>query len=175
MDRTKLLAFIREAGRTAKGPGRIYLVGGATALLLEIREQTIDIDLKLDPEPKAIFEAIAILKERLSINVELASPDQFLPPLPGWRDRSEFITRSGPVDFFHYDFYSQVLSKLLRGHEKDLVDAHALVALGKVALPKLDSLFRQIQSDLIRYPSIDAASYQVRVAEFIAEQSKEER
>lgn len=142
-------------------------------LLAFIREQTIDIDLKLDSEPKAISEAIAVLKERLSINVELASPDQFLPPLPGWRDRSEFITRSAPVDFFHYDLYSQVLSKVLRGHQKDISDARAFVNLGKVDLSRLASLFQEIESELIRYPAIDAASYRKRVEDFIESNAKQ--
>lgn len=174
LDRTKLLAFIRETGKAAKGPGRIYLVGGATALLLEIREQTIDIDLKLDPEPKAIFESIAILKERLSINVELASPDQFLPPLPGWRERSEFITRSGQVDFFHYDLYSQILSKILRGHQKDLSDAEAFFERGKLSAARLASLFQEIRGDLIRYPAIDVSAYEHRVEEFLKALPQEE-
>ena len=33
-----------------------------------------------------IFQAIAKLKRELNINIELASPQDFLPLLPGWRD-----------------------------------------------------------------------------------------
>jgi len=167
LDRPKLETFIREIGRSAQGPGRIYLVGGATALLLNIRAQTIDIDIKLDPEPKAIFESIAKLKERLNVNVELASPDQFLPALPGWQDRSEFITRSGPVDFFHYDFYSQILAKILRGHRNDLGDVHALVARGRISLPLLLELFEVVRPQLVRYPAIDAPQFRDKVEAFV--------
>src|SRR5688572_23862143 len=110
-DKTKLLGFIEEIGRRARGPGRVYLVGGATSLLLGIREQTIDIDIKLAPEPPGVFEAIASLKERLGVSVELAAPDEFLPPLPDWEERSEFIARNGQVEFLHYDFYGQCLAK----------------------------------------------------------------
>src|SRR5579862_2449415 len=116
VDPEKLATFMDEIGRAASGRGRVYLVGGSTALLFGIRDQTLDIDIKLDPEPQGIFEAIATLKERLSINVELASPDHFIPPLPGWEERSEFIATSGPVDFYHYDLYGQTLAKILRGH-----------------------------------------------------------
>ncbi|MES1147367.1 MAG: hypothetical protein ABUL49_01315, partial [bacterium] len=77
LDKAKLFRFMEEIGRRATSPGRIYLVGGATALLLDVRSQTIDIDIKLDPEPGGVFEAISTLKEALSVNVELASPDQF--------------------------------------------------------------------------------------------------
>lgn len=136
-------------------------------MLLGIRNQTIDIDLKLDPEPLAVFEAIAKIKERLAINVELASPDLFLPPLPGWQERSEFIVRSGLVDFFHYDFYGQALAKLLRGYATDLGDARAYVALGKVDLRRLWELFERIRGELIRYPSIDAESYERAVLQFV--------
>jgi hypothetical protein len=170
LDRKKLDAFIREVGLRAQGPGRVYLVGGATALLLNIRQQTIDIDLKLDPEPRAIFEAIALLKEKLELNVELAAPDQFLPPLPGWIDRSEFIVRSGQVDFYHYDFYSQVLSKLLRGHAKDLADAEAIVALRSLDLRRLRELFESIEGGLVRYPAISHEEFRRRVMQFIEDQ-----
>lgn len=167
----KLSEFMRQIGASAQGPGRVYLVGGSTALLLGIRDQTIDIDLKLDPEPKAIFESIALLKERLDVNVELASPDQFFPALPGWKERSEFITRSGQVEFFHYDFYAQALAKILRGHSKDISDARALVKLGKVAPAKLKELFQETKPGLIRYPAISAADFEARVDRFVEEVS----
>ena len=60
---------MRELAAAARGPGKVYLTGGATALLLDFREQTIDIDLKLDPEPAGVFEAIARLKDRLELNI----------------------------------------------------------------------------------------------------------
>ncbi len=156
-------------GNSAEGPGRIYLVGGSTALLLGVRAQTIDIDIKLDPEPKGVFESIARLKESLSLNVELASPDQFIPPLPGWQGRSEFIGRWGQVDFFHYDFYAQALSKILRGHDKDLSDAKALVSLGKVVPSLLIKYFLAIQPDLLRYPAINPHDFESRVNRFVME------
>lgn len=79
VDRATLERFLAELGRRARGPGRVYLTGGATALLYGWRPATVDVDLKLDPEPAGAFEAIAGLKEELDLNVELASPDQFLP------------------------------------------------------------------------------------------------
>lgn len=57
--------FMEELASAARSPGKVYFTGGATALLLGFREQTIDIDLKLDPEPAGAFEAIAALKNRL--------------------------------------------------------------------------------------------------------------
>ena len=123
VDREKLAKLMDSLGRSAKGPGRIYFVGGASALLIGWRDLTIDVDIKLDPEPAAIFEAIARLKENLDVNIELASPEQFIPPLPGWRDRSLYIDRRGEVDFFHYDFYGQALAKIERSHGKDIEDA----------------------------------------------------
>lgn len=168
-DIAKLTAFIDSLGRAAQSEGRVYIVGGASALLLGVREQTVDIDLKLDPEPKGVFESIADLKNRLDVNVELASPDQFLPPLPGWQDRSEFIARKGEVDFFHYDFYSQALSKILRGYRADISDARALVSLGKVELNRLVDLFREVEPGLIRYPAIDPNEFRQRLEVFVSE------
>src|SRR3954467_1543818 len=109
--RETLKEFMRELAAAARSPGSIYLTGGATALLLGFREQTIDVDLKLDPEPKGVFEAIAVLKNKLNLNVELASPADFIPPAADWRERSRHIASLGPVEFFHYDFSLQSLAK----------------------------------------------------------------
>src|SRR5690606_34074536 len=98
LDAAKLERFLRALGDAAKGPGRVYLAGGATALSYGFRTRTIDADMRLDPEPAGIFEAIARLKEELDVNVELSSPHDFLPEVPGWRDRSIFVKRVGPVD-----------------------------------------------------------------------------
>ena len=68
-DAAKLMAFMAELGNRVRGPGRIYFAGGATALLHGWRSTTIDVDLKADPEPPGLFEALAVLKDELDINV----------------------------------------------------------------------------------------------------------
>lgn len=173
LDKGKLLRFMEEIGKASRGPGRVYLTGGSTALLLGIREQTIDIDLKLDPEPPGVFEKIAALKEQLGINVELASPDQFIPPLPAWRERSEHIATFGSVEFYHYDFYSQALAKIERGHEQDISDARELLRLGKADAAELAGLFELIRPGLIRYPSINPDDFAARVKRFLREDRRE--
>lgn len=107
-DAAKIRALMQCLGERAHGSGRVYLVGGASAVLIGWRAATVDVDLKLEPEPPAVFEAIAHAKDTLGMNVELAAPDDFLPPLPGWQERSQFIARHGDVDFFHYDFYGRL-------------------------------------------------------------------
>jgi Nucleotidyltransferase of unknown function (DUF6036) len=170
VDQAKLEEFMRAVGERAAGPGIIYLVGGSTALLLGLREQTIDIDIKLDPEPCGVFEAIARLKESLELNVELAAPDQFIPPLPGWRERSPHVMTAGKVEFRHYDLYSQALAKIERGHTQDLADARAYLAQGFISAPELKRLFEAIQPELIRYPAIDPGDFARKVRRFLEAQ-----
>ena len=57
-NKEKLEKFMVALGERVEGPGRIYLAGGATALLHEWRAMTIDIDLRADPEPSGLFEAL---------------------------------------------------------------------------------------------------------------------
>src|SRR5437016_5939705 len=109
-----LKKFMQELAAASRSPGKVYFTGGATALLLGFRQQTIDIDLKLDPEPSGAFEAIASLKNRLNLNVELASPADFIPAPSDWRERSRHIASIDQVEFFHYDFSLQALAKLER-------------------------------------------------------------
>lgn len=90
---------------------------------------------------------------------QLASPAHFIPPLPGWEERSPFIVREGTLSFHHYDFYSQCLSKIERGHPKDQLDVAAMLNSGLVEPRRLLELFEQIVPQLYRYPAIDADSF----------------
>jgi hypothetical protein len=168
-DKVKIEGFMAAVGRRVVGKGSIYLAGGATAVLHGWRPMTIDVDLKPDPEPRGFFEALAALKNELDINVELACPDQFIPAIPGWRERSIFIGKYGLVDFFHYDPYGQVLSKLHRGHERDLHDVRSMIKDGMIQIGHVRGFFAQIEPQLIRYPAIDPASFRAVVQKFCDE------
>lgn len=146
------------AGRAAT-EGRVYFTGGVSALLMKWRTATIDIDIKMVPEQDALFRALPELKESLEINVELAAPDQFIPPLPGWEERSPLISREGRLSFHHYDFYSQALAKIERGHSRDVKDVNAMLDLGLIDRQGTLDYFCQIEPLLYRYPAIDPASF----------------
>lgn len=47
------------------------------------------------------FESLPKLKDDLRMNLDVASPANFIPELPAWRDRSLFIARHGRIDFHH--------------------------------------------------------------------------
>ncbi len=163
----RIEAFFRELGRSASSPARVYVTGGGTAVLLGIRPSTVDIDLEIHPESDEVLRAIPRLKEKLRVNVELAAPHHFIPALPDWQERSRFIRQEGPLAFFHYDFYSQALSKLERGHEKDLADARAFVERGLVEARRLLDFFAAIEPDLYRYPAVDPTAFRQAVEEFV--------
>ena len=76
----RIRQFCCELGRRTKEPATMYLTGGATAVLMGWREFTIDIDVKFVPDRDELLRQIPSLKEELQINVELASPDLFVPP-----------------------------------------------------------------------------------------------
>jgi hypothetical protein len=168
-----LKQFMQELAAAALSPGKVYFTGGATALLLGFRDQTIDIDLKLDPEPAGAFEAIAALKNELNLNVELASPDDFIPPAADWRERSRHIASIGPVQFFHYDFAHQALAKLERGHAQDLEDVKSFMRAGHITADELKSTFARIEPGLIRYPALDPRQFQKKLEDFLKAQQHE--
>lgn len=155
----KIIDFMRSFGRKAQIPVRVYFTGGATAVLHGWRESTIDIDLRFDPEPDELYRAIPLLKEQLGVNIELASPSDFIPTVPGWEERSKFIAREGKVDFYHYDPYSQALSKIERSHVQDVLDVESMLKDGLITKEKLSSLFKEIEPLLYRYPAIDPGSF----------------
>lgn len=168
--RETLVRFMRALGEASTAVGRVYLTGGATAVLLGWRETTIDIDLELVPDRDELLRAIATLKDRLQVNVELAAPSHFIPELPGWDTRSVFITREGHLSFYHYDFYAQALSKIERGHAQDLGDVAAMLAEGRVVPDRLRELFEAVTGDLHKYPAINPVSFRRALERALAPQ-----
>lgn len=160
-DRVRELA--RELGRLARRPYRLYLVGGATAVIEGWRETTVDIDLRLEPDSDELLGALPALKEKLNVNIELASPPDFIPELPGWRERCPFILQEGQVSVHHFDPYSQALSKIERDIAQDSEDVANMLAAGMVERARLLDLYNQIEPLLFRYPAIDPASFRHRV------------
>ena len=172
VDKEKINKFIEELAKNAKSPGKVYLCGGATVLLLGLREQTIDIDLKLDPEPRGVFEAFNTLKKSLQINVELASPDNFIPTTKDWKENSLFIKSINSVDFYHYDLTVQSLAKIERGHQRDLDDVCSLIKAGFVSVENLKETFSNIKPKIVRYPSLSIEEFEKKVIEFIGKLNK---
>jgi hypothetical protein len=165
VDAGRVREFFRALGAEAREETHLYLAGGTTAVLFGWRETTIDLDIKMVPERDSLFRAIPALKERLQVNVEMASPADFIPELPGWEERSRFIVREGKIDFFHYDLYSQALSKVQRAHERDLKDVKEMIERKLVEPRKALELFAAIEEKLYRFPAIDPPSFRRRVNE----------
>jgi hypothetical protein len=169
----RLQEFMKMLGDRVTQPASVFLVGGATALLLGWRNSTIDIDLKVVPDSDEILQLFSALKERLAVNIELASPGDFIPEVPGWQDRSTFIAQIGKLTFLHYDFYAQALAKIERGHHSDLSDVDHLIKTNLVDPQKLIDLFSQIEDQLFKYPAIDPSSFR-RAVELVVSKVEDE-
>ncbi|HEU5253270.1 MAG TPA: DUF6036 family nucleotidyltransferase [Solirubrobacterales bacterium] len=156
-DAERIERLARELGRAVPSGTKMYLTGGATAVLEGWRPSTVDVDVRFEPDSDAVLRAIAELKERLQVNIELASPLDFLPPLGGWRERSRFRFRATNLEVFDFDPYSQALSKLERGFELDLRDVAEMVRAGQVDPVRLLELYEEIEPDLFRFPAVDPA------------------
>ena len=168
VDAARIRQFAHRLGRVAPDRVRIYVTGGATAVLEGWRASTIDVDVRFEPESDALLRELVALKERLGINVELASPPDFIPELPGWQERSPFVFRDGNVDVHHFDPYSQALSKIERGFVHDLADVQAMLDRGLIERDPLTELYEAIEPQLFRYPAIDAAAFRRKVRDALA-------
>jgi hypothetical protein len=147
----------------ARRPTRIYLTGGATAVLEGWRGSTADVDLRFEPDVDELLRELPGLKESLGVNIELASPPDFIPELPGWRERSPSIFQEGNVAVHHFDFYSQALSKIERGFQQDLDDVRKMIESELVEPGRLRELFDAIEPELYRYPAIDPTVFRRKV------------
>lgn len=165
-DAERVRALARDLGRHARQRVRVYLTGGATAVLVGWRTSTVDVDLRLEPEDDALMRRIPQVKEDVDVNIEFASPPDFIPEVPGWRDRCVFAFSEGQVDVYHFDPYSQALSKLERGLDRDLDDVRAMRDHGMIESRRLLELFTAVEPNLYRYPAIDPRAFRARVEEF---------
>jgi hypothetical protein len=167
-DAERIRRFMQALGAAAQQEGTCYLVGGGTAVLLGWRPTTIAVDIELDAEQDELLRALPAIKDALQINVELASPRDFIPLPAGWTERSPSVGREGRLTFKHFDLYSQTLAKLERGHAQDLEDARVIVECGLVEVERLRSAFDEIEPQLYRFPAIDPGDYRWRVEQFLA-------
>ena len=78
------------------------------------------------------------------MNVEEASPGDFIPLPAGSEGRHEFIERFRKLDVFHFDLYSVALSKIERGRTQDLEDVLKLLQVGKIDWNRLKGYFEEI-------------------------------
>lgn len=170
LDRPRIRALVEALSRSApRGKtSRIYLVGGATAVLEGWRDSTIDADLHASDE--RILRDVQEIKERLELNVELVRPEDFVPGLSGAESRHVLVERVGALELFHYDPYSQLLSKIVRGFAKDLQDARSFLDSGMVDASRFRSLVRGIpRSAWTRYPALSRKAVEDAVETFLRE------
>lgn len=163
VDADRIRALARVLGRAALLDTTIYLTGGATAVVEGWRSSTVDVDVRVEPDSDELMRAISIAKDELQINIELASPPDFVPELPGWRERSPFVLREGRVTVRHFDLYSQALAKIERGFAQDLDDVVAMIRDGLVEPARVRACFDEIEPSLHRYPAIDPKAFRAKV------------
>ncbi|MDE0077456.1 MAG: hypothetical protein OXO50_08055 [Caldilineaceae bacterium] len=148
-DRQGIERFLRSLGPRFTKPGRLYLVGGTTMVYEGLCQQTLDITISFevdDQDRSAFVEAVRVLQERLSLNIEETSPADFIPLPSGYRERSPFIGRYGQLEVFHFDLYSTALSKIERGTESDFADVLSLLKSGRIEYAALAGYLKEIMT-----------------------------
>jgi hypothetical protein len=73
----------------------------------------------------------------------------------------------GALQVRHLDFRLQALAKLERGLETDLDDVRMMLDRRLVVAAELQAGFDAMQAELFRFPAVDAARFQARVADII--------
>lgn len=136
-------------------------------MLVGWREATVAVDIKVVPDDGDLLRRVPELKEELELNVELASPDLFLPVRPGWEARSPWEATKGQLVVRHFDLVAQALGKLERGHARDLVDVAELFRRGYVTADALRAELGAVEPQLHRFPAVDPATLRAAVDDAI--------
>lgn len=149
--------FLAALGKAYRKPGRIYLAGGAALVHMGVRSgATLDIDvvIEADNEDEMII-TIRRLVDQMQINIEFASPADFIPVPSQWTAHSRYFGRYGKIEAFYYDLYSLTLSKISRGNDRDLLDVKLLVQEKLITLDELDAAYNEILPRMGKRPYIN--------------------
>jgi len=168
VDKKAIESFLQQLGRTFRKPGRLYLVGGAALVHAGVRPgftQDIDIEVGGANEGDLII-SIQRLIQQMQINIEFASPKDFIPLPVQWETHAQYVDRYGQIEVFYFDFYSIALSKIERGTTRDIEDVKLLVQQQRIALDELDIAYQEVLGQLGkgRYPKITPERFTKRYA-----------
>src|SRR5947209_4440956 len=149
--------FLNGLGKTFRKPGRLYLTRGAALVHLGLRSgSTMDIDVTIETTNEdEMVTAIRRLVEQMQINVEFASPRDFIPLPAQSMSQAKYVGRYGSVDVFYFDFYSLALSKISRGNERDLIDVQLLFQKKLITLEELDAAYNEVLPRMGKRPYIN--------------------
>lgn len=169
LTRDRLRALMSALARSAPSGVsiRVYFIGGATAVDRGWRSSTIDADLHASDD--RLFTRIQEIKESLRVNIELVRPEDFVPPLSDSESRHVFMDSIDSVSFFHYDPYTQLLSKIVRGFRQDVEDADRFLDDGLVEGDRFRALVRGIPDEAyVRYPNLSRDAVETAVDDFLS-------
>ncbi|RYF46396.1 MAG: hypothetical protein EOO38_14195, partial [Cytophagaceae bacterium] len=158
-----LKILIESIGAHCHSYGTVYFVGETSLTWLGWRETAPDVELALAPEPEQFYETLAKFKKAHRINARLSRLTSDVPNMPGWQGRSAYITRSGQVDFYHYDFYSEALAKFHRNTPRDMAIIKKMIDARLIEHAQFQKLLALIRPSFIRYPHLDFDSLNLRI------------
>ncbi len=166
VDKSAIESFLQQLGRIFRKPGRLYLVGGAALVHAGVRPGfTQDIDVQVSGANEGeLIVAIQHLIQQMQVNVEFASPVDFMPLPSQWETHAQYVGRYGGIDVFYFDFYSIALSKIERGNNRDIADVRLLVQEKIIILQELDASYQEVLAQLGkgRYPRITPQRFSER-------------
>lgn len=167
--RAEIEQFLKDIGKNVHQPGRMYLAGGAALVHMGVRSgTTLDIDVAIEAaDEDELITAIRRIVQQRQINVEFASPGDFIPLPSQWEVQAKYVGRYGSVDVFYFDFYSLALSKISRGSDRDLIDVKLLLQHKLITLDELDAAFQEILPRMGKRPyiNLDPQKFAIRYAQ----------
>jgi len=173
---SEINAFLRELGRRFTGSGALYLVGGSMLVYKGYRARTADIDYRFEArtgDDGLFVQAVRATQRVVNLNVEPASPADFIPLPQGWRDRSPFLAQHGGLAVYAFDPLSTALAKIERGQERDVDDVLALCRTGALTIEQIVAGFDEIapRIDTEALPRIREDDFRRKVEAFVTRAS----
>ncbi|MCJ7657866.1 MAG: DUF6036 family nucleotidyltransferase [Anaerolineales bacterium] len=135
--------FLNHLSQIYTQPVKLYLLGGSALCFLGSPRRTVDIDCVVDNSTKEFKDTVEAVANKLQVEVEIISIDEFIPLPPNNTERHQNVEKFGRIEVYIYDPYSIALSKLARGFDTDIQDVLFLLQNGII---KLDTLTKFVQN-----------------------------
>lgn len=72
--------------------------------------------------------------------------------------RSPYFDTFEKASYYHYDFYSQALVKMIRNHTRDRQDVAQMIRDQKIEVKILLEMVGAVEADFLKYPRLDYAN-----------------
>ena len=102
-----------------------------------------------------VVDLDGIIKETEATIFKWEEGDSIYDIHPFFEILKSFIETFEKAHYYHYDFYSQALMKIIRNYPRDRRDVEGMIQGKRVKLDSLLEMVASVEQEFLKYPRLD--------------------